>query len=149
MTEENKVNVTLDINGLLNAYKKEDFMKKVFKETLKENPEVFVNSIRDYILADIMKSEDFEKLKKSVLTELVSHMEPEKLKGNHNFISEMNKILNLAIADHKPQVARVVANTINGSDFKKSVSTRIANTVENRVMLSLGEVCEGCERDYE
>ena len=39
-------------------------------------------------------------------------------------------------------------STINQKNFKEDVSRHISSIVEKRVMQSLGEVCDGCDRDY-
>lgn len=149
---EQKMNIVFNINEFIKAYDRDDFMKKVFKEVLKENPEIFTQHIKEFIFAEVLKTECYADIKEKTIQAVNSDLTDEK-NGRFNqsygpFKQTINKLIEESVGGQKERIANLVKLSLDEKDIKEKIAQRIANQVEYRVMRSLGDVCEGCDRDY-
>lgn len=147
MSEENEINVTLNINELLKAYNKEDFMRKVFSEAINKDNKMLVNGLKDHLIAEVLRTTVFDEIKDAVIGDIKTKISSEQLLSHYNYTTYLNKMITECVQDNKHMLDSHVKASISQKDMKKKVAKHISHVVEERVMNALGEVCEGCGED--
>lgn len=141
------VNVTLNLNKMLEAYNKPEFMKNVFVEAITKNPKLFTEAISNYIIMEFMATEMGVKTKDAVRAALVAKTTIDALTKDRGFDLAVDKLLKEELLAQRALVSNQVKNAIQQQGFKEKTAEFIAATVRERVNAVLGEVCTGCDRD--
>lgn len=147
MEDENKMNVTLNINEFLSAYNKPDFMKDVFSKAINKNNEMLINGLKDHLIAEVLRTEVFDDIKTAVSDKIKNMIADGSLLSHYNFTTLVNNVVKECVSSNKPSINSAVQSSINQPGMKEKVSKQISYVVEERVMRALGEVCEGCGED--
>jgi hypothetical protein len=145
MTKD-QVKLEIDLSTMMGAYNPKEYIKECVIRALKENPKIIGEVIQTYILTDLLKSDEYQKVKEAVRVSM-SNLTADTLEKTATYKSAVNVAVNEAVNEAKPKINQVVALKINSEGFKQGVAQHISSIVEKRVMSALGEVCDGCGRD--
>ena len=140
------LNVTIDLAQALSSHMTKGFMQESVTKAIKDNPKIIAEQIQLFVLQDILKSELYENIKVRIKSSLEDYLKEDVFK-DYTYKGARDTLVREAVADQKQNISKVIASKIQGDDFKERVSFNISQGVRERVMVALGEVCEGCERD--
>lgn len=130
----NVVQVQLDLNALLNSYNKEEFMLKVFKGFLKENPQVLVEAISNYVIMDLIKTNCMEEIANKTKEFVKKELEQDS--GGSVKQSIRNSISSLVaerVKASKPTIDDYVSTQISNQTTQDAVIKNIQASIEKTV----------------
>jgi len=144
MSEENQLTATIDINGLFQAYNKPDFMEKVLTNFLKENPEIVINQFCNEIIVNVLKSDEFEDIKKSVNDELKTKVEHSVKQSYCNPIDQkVDTIIKDLVKQKKTYIEGKVSKSIEGETIKEKVREQVIDVISQKVFKVIERIEEG------
>ena len=141
--ETNEINVTLDVNKLLQSYSKENFMRSVFKEALTKNNQLLVNGMKDYIISEIVGSDTQAEIVAAVKQAAAAEI-GKGLEVSHVFKSSMNKEISNAVQSMRTWIEEEIVKSIDKAKAKEDIAKHISDVIERKVLNSLGGICFEC-----
>lgn len=133
MQSEGQIPVTLDLNKLIEAHNKSDFMAKVFKDFLKENPSVLVEALRNYILQDMIKDGTMTRISDHVKASLTELVTSENLKGSHIFSTAVNECIRESVKAQASIINSKVSQAIQTQGVAENIKQMVIHQVERRL----------------
>lgn len=139
------MNFAFDFNKFLESYSKKDFIKDVFKEVIKENPEIIARHISSQIIVDVMQSNGYQSVKDGVDKYI-----KEKLSESYNsdLDTMLCKIMDVCVDENKRTVTQKVQELMRHDGFKENIATKISDTIKERVLMGLDAVDDHDHDDY-
>lgn len=132
--QENVMNVTFDMNEFMKAYRKEDFMKGVFVNFLKQNESIVASAIGDYVLRDLVKSNFIDEITEQVKTYVMETLKEENLsKYNNPVKNEIHKVSVESVLKNSHQIDLLINRAINSEGTKKKIIDTAKAVVKSKV----------------
>ena len=135
---DNKLTATIDMNAFFKAYSSKDFMIKVFKDFLKENPALITEHIQTFVLVEVLKSNEIENITKAVNASIIDRLT--RLTTDYQFDAEIRKETTKVISTHIPKITQIVRNHLSEKDFKEGDARKIKNEVEHLVLTAMSHI---------
>lgn len=137
MSDENKITVNLDLNKLLEAYSKPDFMKGVLIEFLKQNPNTIAQHLRDVVLVEILKSTKIGEITAAVDAAIVKKVNESGFAESYEFKRLFTSAIDAGIKSKQHAIDGLVSREIQKPEFTERLNDMISRRINEIVFGAL------------